>query len=104
VVVDEQGNEDESKPLLWSERTSLLAKCLTEPTLLEMYEKKTSQDLSVAAICGSATNEDLNVAAEQIEDVGTQFCQAHRPSHRPKRGDWVYEVWSMGTQNGTPAS
>jgi hypothetical protein len=25
---------------LWSERTSLLTKCLTEPTLLEMYENK----------------------------------------------------------------
>jgi len=45
VVVDEQGNEDESKPLLWSERTSLLTKCLTEPTLLEMYENKTYQEL-----------------------------------------------------------
>jgi hypothetical protein len=39
VVVDEQGNEDESKPLLWTERTSLLTKSLTEPTLLEMSEK-----------------------------------------------------------------
>ena len=46
MVVDEQGNEDESKPLLWSERTSLLTKCLTEPTLLEMYENGTSEDLS----------------------------------------------------------
>jgi len=46
-VVVEQGNEDESKPLLWSERTSLLTKCLTEPTLLEMYENKT-QDLAGA--------------------------------------------------------
>jgi hypothetical protein len=43
VVVDEQGNEDESKPLLWSERTSLLTKCLTEPTLLEMYENPVSR-------------------------------------------------------------
>jgi hypothetical protein len=46
VVVDEQGNEDESKPLLWSERTSLLTKCLTEPTLLEMYENTVSRELA----------------------------------------------------------
>jgi hypothetical protein len=55
VVVDEQGNEDESKPLLWSERTSLLTKCLTEPTLLEMYENKTSRDWSLEVITHSWT-------------------------------------------------
>ena len=49
MVVDEQGNEDESKPLLWSERTSLLTKCLTEPTLLEMYENTVYQVLSAEA-------------------------------------------------------
>ena len=40
MVVDEEANKNELTPLLWSERTSLLKKCLTEPTLLEMSGKE----------------------------------------------------------------
>jgi hypothetical protein len=36
VVVNEEFTEHESTSLLWSERTSLLIKRLTKPTLLEM--------------------------------------------------------------------
>ena len=35
-----RSNENESKPLLWSERTSLLKKGLTEPTLLSRWDKR----------------------------------------------------------------
>ena len=84
MVVDEQGNEDESKPLLWSERTSLLTKCLTEPTLLEMYENTVYQDLAENPITMPGL-EASPAAAKQPQGV-TGGRRRRRARHRGGRG------------------
>jgi hypothetical protein len=59
VVVDEEASKNKLTPLLWSERTSLLKKCLTGPTLLEMSGFPTNRDFDWSfqcAVCESSTN------------------------------------------------
>jgi peptidoglycan/LPS O-acetylase OafA/YrhL len=49
LVVNEEANENESTPLLWSERTSLVKKGLTEPALLEMSGNQTNHEQRFAS-------------------------------------------------------
>jgi hypothetical protein len=75
-----------------------------ETGLLIPSDKRTSQGVSPPAADPPLARIGT-LPAEQMEDAGTQFCRLIVSVTVPSEAARLYDaVWSMGTQNRTPAS